>query len=179
MIKALVKGWCILLVISYAFYFLVFDSPQEAAQSINLVDVLSIEWRLTTDRKQDMENRKAMLNEMAELLLHKTHIDITESIYDVLKNNDNFQLTERKIQEDKSGMFCYTIDFININKKKCSIAYFEKSKSLLDAHPAMVLMVGYEGQNNAPPGINIAHYVYGIDLDTCRDIASIYPRFRN
>lgn len=181
MLRALVKGWCILLVVFYAFYFLAFDTPQEAAQSINLVDVLSNEWRLTLDGKRDIQNRKAMLNEMAELLLHKTNIDITQSIYDVLKNDEAFQLKERNIQEDQLGMFSYTLDFINKNKKKCSIVYLGKSKSILDAHPTMILLVEYEGQNksNAPSGLNIAHYVYGIDIDTCREIAGFYPHFRD
>lgn len=179
MMKA-VKGYCLLLAVSVIFYFFVFDSPQSASRSINLVDILDMEMASTMDTREDVERRKNIINKIANLL-KKGHIDITENIYNVLKNDENFRLTETEIDAKIPGMFAYKMEFTNKNMKKCSIIFHGVNRSIKNANDANVLFVEYEGQNgnNAPTAINIAHYVYGVQADICRDIAKLYPRFPN
>lgn len=175
MLKKFFYGFIFFTIIDILIYIFILDSPQQASRSISLLNILELERRTILDSKEDLEGRKAWIQaNVAEKIKEKIGVDITKSIYSILKDK-KFNLHETE-QQVLPGIFMYNMEFTNRKGEKNSIIFSGPKKGIEYAGSSNVTTVSYKDDNgrtiSTDIGPYVAHYVYGINNKECLDMIS-------
>ena len=94
-----------------------FASNKNAIKEVSLADILYYSGLLTTDSSEEKELKRKIIDKFADEYEDKTDIDITESIYDVLDDNDDVKNIEiNKLNKD-SNYTGYSLDYVYKGRK--------------------------------------------------------------
>ena len=153
-------------------YILFFNSPEDALKKYSLSDAIYFYTMQEDDSKEISEFKKNIIKEFTAEYKHRTGIDISKPIYDVIKNNKDVTQLELSIKRNRPNIDNIKIGYIifNYHKNKLSIPLLVEDSSFLDMKEAKV----YPCFEDFYTFINKVGYLYNIKK---QDINMIYNTF--
>ena len=169
----LFKIWLILFSICSIGYILFFNSPEEALKKLSLTDAIYFYTMQEDDSKEISEFKKNIIKEFTAEHKHRTGIDISKPIYDVIKNNKDVTQLELSIKRNRPNIDNIKIGYIifNYHKNKISIPLIVEDSSFLDVKEAKI----YAILEDFYTFISEVGQLYGINK---QDINGIYNYFK-
>lgn len=145
---SIIKGFLGIIIFSWLVYLPIylffFDSEESAIKSISLADAIAFSLETKLDSKEDIESRKDAIDDLADKIEEKTDIDIRDSIYDVLNDNEKVSDVELKEINSFNDAKHYVIRF-KYEGKYLNIPFVVSSPSLLDVREAKAMLLPTQG----------------------------------
>ena len=168
----LFKIWLILFSICFIVYILFFNSQEDDLKKFSLSDAIYFYTMQEDDSKEISEFKKNIIKEFTAEYKHRTGIDISKPIYDVIKNNNDATQLELSIKRNSPNINNIKIGYIifNYHKNKLSIPLVIMDSSFLNVKEAKI----YAILEDFYTFINKVGQLYGINK---QDINGIYNYF--